>query len=377
MAGLYLHIPFCRQACHYCDFHFSTSLRLKEPLLQALHRELELRREYLQGAELQSIYFGGGTPSLLDIEELERLFDKIFALHRVAPDAEITLEANPDDLTPEKCRRLAATPLNRLSIGVQSFHDEDLRFMNRAHDARQARTALDAARAGGFDNLSLDLIYGTPTLDEERWLENLRLALRYGVPHLSCYSLTVEPRTALAAFIQQGKVPAPDEGAAARQFELLMDFAAAEGFDHYEISNFARPGFIARHNSAYWRGQPYLGIGPSAHSFDGQARQWNVAHNPRYIRALERGELPAQTETLTPAQRYNEYVLTGLRTRWGCTLEGVGRFGEAFPAHFLQAAEPHLLSGALLQQEGRFTLSRSGKLLADRIALDLFVEVED
>ena len=377
MAGLYLHIPFCRQACHYCDFHFSTSLRLKEPLLCALLRELELRRDYLRGAELQSIYFGGGTPSVLEVEELERLLDKIFALHRVAPDAEITLEANPDDLSPEKCRRLAATPVNRLSIGIQSFHDEDLRFMNRAHDARQAHAALRAALDAGFENLTLDLIYGTPTLDDERWLDNLRQALSYGVPHLSCYSLTVEPRTALAAFIQQGKAPAPDEAAAARQFELLMDFAAAAGFEHYEISNFARPGFIARHNSAYWKGLPYLGIGPSAHSFDGRSRCWNIAHNPRYIRALERGELPAQTETLTPAQRYNEYVLTGLRTRWGCTLEGVRRFGEELPAHFLRAAEPHLRSGALLRRGECFALSRAGKLLADRIALDLFVEVED
>ncbi|MCS7036270.1 MAG: radical SAM family heme chaperone HemW, partial [Saprospiraceae bacterium] len=257
MAGLYLHIPFCRQACHYCNFHFSTVLRLKPGLLQAMLRELELRQDYLRGEPLHSVYLGGGTPSLLETAELAALFERISALFRLEPDAEITLEANPDDLTPERLRDLRRyTPVNRLSIGIQSFFDEDLQWMNRAHDAQQALRCIPEAQAAGFDHLTIDLIYGLPEATDERWAENVRLALSFGIPHLSCYCLTVEEGTALAHFVRKGRSRPVDEERAARQFERLMDEAERHGYEHYEISNFALPDRYARHNSSYWFGQP-------------------------------------------------------------------------------------------------------------------------
>lgn len=373
MPGLYLHIPFCKQACHYCNFHFSTTLRSKPEMVEAIARELELQRDYLGGAELGSIYFGGGTPSLLDLPELERIFKKIYALHPVSGDAEITIEANPDDLTKEKLHDLRRhTPVNRLSIGIQSFHDDDLRWMNRAHTAAHARHCLYHAAAAGFGDLTIDLIYGAPTTTDAHWAENLRIALEEGIPHLSCYGLTVEEGTALAHFVRAGKSPAPDEEKAARQFEYLQDTLAARGYEHYEISNFALPGRYARHNSSYWRGEPYLGVGPSAHSFDGRSRQWNVANNARYLRALEAGELPFEREELTPAQRYNEYVMTGLRTIWGCELRHIDAIGPAFSTFFLSEIVPFLHEGAVEQNGETYRLSRAGKLFADRIAAALF-----
>lgn len=373
MPGLYLHIPFCKQACHYCNFHFSTTLRSKPEMVEAIARELELQRDYLGGAELGSIYFGGGTPSLLDLPELERIFKKIYALHPVSGDAEITIEANPDDLTKEKLHDLRRhTPVNRLSIGIQSFHDDDLRWMNRAHTAAHARHCLYHAAAAGFGDLTIDLIYGAPTTTDAHWAENLRIALEEGIPHLSCYGLTVEEGTALAHFVRAGKSPAPDEEKAARQFEYLQDTLAARGYEHYEISNFALPGRYARHNSSYWRGEPYLGVGPSAHSFDGRSRQWNVANNARYLRALEAGELSFEREELTPAQRYNEYVMTGLRTIWGCELRHIDAIGPAFSTFFLSEIVPFLHEGAVEQNGETYRLSRAGKLFADRIAAALF-----
>lgn len=342
-------------------------------MVEAILRELELQRDYLGGAELHSIYFGGGTPSLLELPELERIFEKIYALHRVAGDAEITLEANPDDLTKEKLHDLRRhTPVKRLSIGIQSFHDEDLRWMNRAHTAAHARHCLYQAAAAGFDDLTIDLIYGAPTTTDAHWAENLRIALEEGIPHLSCYGLTVEEGTALAHFVRAGKSPAIDEEKAARQFGFLQDTLAARGYEHYEISNFALPGRYARHNSSYWRGEPYLGVGPSAHSFNGHSRQWNVANNARYLRALEAGELPFEREELTPAQRYNEYVMTGLRTIWGCEPDRIAAIGPAFAAYFLNGIEPFLRDGTVEQNGEIYRLSRAGKLFADRIASTLF-----
>lgn len=373
MPGLYLHIPFCKQACHYCNFHFSTTLRSKPAMVEAILRELDLQRDYLGGAELSSIYFGGGTPSLLELPELEQIFKKIYALHPVAADAEITLEANPDDLDKEKLLDLRRhTPVNRLSIGIQSFFDEDLRWMNRAHTAAHARHCLYHAAAAGFTDLTVDLIYGAPTTTDEHWAENVRIPLEEGIPHLSCYGLTVEEGTALAHFVRVGKSPAVDEEKAARQFEYLQDTLAAKGYEHYEISNFALPGRYARHNSSYWRGESYLGIGPSAHSFDGHSRQWNVANNARYLRALEAGEVPFEREILTPAQRYNEYVMTGLRTIWGCEMRQMEAIDAGFAAYFRQAAAPFLQDGALEQNGDAYRLTRAGKLFADRIAAELF-----
>ncbi len=373
MSGLYLHIPFCKQACHYCNFHFSTTLRSKPAMVEAILHELELQHDYLGGAALSSIYFGGGTPSLLDLPELERIFEKINALYRVAADAEITLEANPDDLTKEKLHDLRHyTPVNRLSIGIQSFFDDDLRWMNRAHTAAHARHCLRDTAAAGFHDLTIDLIYGVPTTSDAQWAENVRIALEEGIPHLSCYCLTVEEGTALAHFVREGKSPTVDDEKAARQFEYLQDTLAARGYEHYEISNFALPGRYARHNSSYWRGAPYLGVGPSAHSFDGNSRQWNVANNAKYLRALEAGEVPYEREVLTPAQRYNEYVMTGLRTIWGCELRHIADIETTFAAYFKAEIEPFLRDGAVEQNGENYRLTRAGKLLADRIAATLF-----
>lgn len=372
-AGLYLHIPFCKQACHYCNFHFSTTLRSKPAILEAILRELELQRDYLSGAELGTIYFGGGTPSLLETRELVQIFEKIHALHRVSPDAEITLEANPDDLSLEKLRDLRDyTPVNRLSIGIQSFFDEDLRWMNRAHTAMHARRCLQAAAATGFRDLTVDLIYGAPTTPDAQWAENVRIVLEESIPHLSCYCLTVEEGTALAHFVRKGTAAPVDEERAARQFEHLLDATATHGYEHYEISNFALPGRYSRHNSSYWSGAPYLGVGPSAHSFDGQSRQWNVAHNARYLSALQSGNVPFEREVLTPAQRYNEYVMTGLRTMWGCEIARIEAFGEPFSGYFNREKTQFLQNGALENTGTHIRLTRAGKLLADRIASDLF-----
>ncbi len=374
MAGLYLHIPFCKQACHYCNFHFSTSVKYKEDLLKCMLLELEHQNNYLEASPLNSIYLGGGTPSLLSPLELERLFDQIFRLHTLAEGAEITLEANPDDLSPAKLKSLAQSPVNRLSIGIQSFHPADLQFMNRAHTAREAQSCLAAARQQGFDQLSIDLIYGTPGMTDRQWEANLRIARDFGIDHLSAYCLTVEPRTALHHFVKKGSAPPVDEQQASRQFGMLMDWAEAIGFEHYEISNFAPANSYAVHNTSYWQGAAYLGIGPSAHSFDGHSsRQWNVANNAKYIRALQQNELPYELEKLSADDRYNEYVMTGLRTMWGCDVKRLDELGNSYTTHFEEAAASYLAEALLVQKGDVYRLSRAGKLLADQIAADLFV----
>jgi len=373
MPGIYLHIPFCKQACYYCNFHFSTSLRAKPAMTAALIRELELQADYLNAATLSSVYFGGGTPSLLDTAELVQIFETIHRLHRIAPDAEITLEANPDDLTAEKLRDLRQyTPVNRLSIGIQSFSEADLRWMNRAHSSAEARASLDLSLAAGFDDLTIDLIYGAPTTSDAQWAENVAIALDLGIPHLSCYCLTVEDGTALGSFVKRGQQPPVEEEKAARQFEYLMQTVEKAGYDHYEISNFAKPGRYARHNSSYWLGEPYLGIGPSAHSYNGVSRQWNVANNAQYIRALETGEIPFEIEHLTPTQRYNEYVMTTLRTIWGASPAHIQSLGGAFLQHFETVLRQMSKEGWLEQTGENWRLTRAGKLLADRIAVDFF-----
>lgn len=373
MPGLYLHIPFCKQACHYCNFHFSTNLQRKGEMVEALLVELERQRHYLQGAPLTSIYFGGGTPSLLSGSELERLFEKIYALHPVDSDAEVTLEANPDDLSPDKLKALRDSPVNRLSIGIQSFSEDDLRYMNRAHTAAEALTCIENALAAGFTNLTADLIYGAPTTDDAQWAYNVRTMIGLGIPHVSAYSLTVEDRTALAHMVNKGKTPPPDEDTAARQYEFLMDTMALAGYAHYEISNFAQEGWRARHNSSYWLGEPYLGIGPSAHSFNGVSRQWNIAHNSNYLKLLaaaNAGEaLWYETETLTPVQHYHDRLLTGLRTSWGFDPAGTP---SPFKEHFLEQVRPYLQQGLVELHRGSYRLTRFGKFLADRITVGLF-----
>ncbi|MCO6488618.1 MAG: radical SAM family heme chaperone HemW [Phaeodactylibacter sp.] len=387
MPGIYLHIPFCKQACHYCNFHFSTSLKYKAEMVEAMIRELRLRQDYLVDKELDSIYFGGGTPSLLTEGELMRFFEEIGKCFTLRPNAEITLEANPDDLTKEKIAALRRTPVNRLSIGIQSFFEEDLRFFNRAHDAREARACLEEALAAGFGNLTADLIYGSPTTSDAHWEENLNIAFGYKIPHVSCYALTVEERTALFHFIKRGQSPPVQEEHAARQFEMLVAAMRGHGYIQYEISNFALPGHFAIHNASYWKGEPYLGIGPSAHSYNGESRQWNVANNAKYLREVtspfQAGsllkEVSSQTmpffevEYLSPADRYNEYVMTGLRTIWGVGLGRLREMGEEYERHFLECIRPFLENGQAERAGEVVRLTDAGKFLADGIAAETFV----
>ncbi len=375
MAGIYIHIPFCRQKCHYCNFFSVAGLRGKEQFLRALLQEAELQREYLEGEAVSTIYFGGGTPSLLTADEAGAILDKIRSLHPVTEDAEITLEANPDDVSPEKAREWAGLGINRLSIGVQSFFDEDLEKLNRVHTARQALSAIGSARAAGFENITADLIYGIPGLTREKWRENLRMFFTLDIPHLSAYALTVEQKTALDVLIRKGKYPPVDEELAVEHFRILAEEAAAHGFVHYEISNFARPGHYSRHNSLYWLGGNYLGLGPSAHSFNGRTRQWNVSHIGKYTQPGDSRSFVEETEMLTPEQRYNEYVMTSLRTIWGCdTVHIENLFGTARRDGFLKAAQKFLIRKHLRRDGTRFFLTDEGKLFADGISSDLFLD---
>jgi putative oxygen-independent coproporphyrinogen III oxidase len=344
-------------------------------MVQAMIRELRIRKSYLGGQRIESIYFGGGTPSLLTPDNIQGLIDEVGAQFNVADNAEITLEANPDDLDAAKVNALKQTPVNRFSIGIQSFFEEDLRWMNRAHSAAEAHEAISRVQQAGYDNITVDLIYGYPLLTDDRWRYNINEVLRAGVPHVSAYSMTVEPRTALASFVRKGVQAPMDEGQSARQFEQLMDMLGAEGFEHYEISNFAKPGRYARHNSNYWKGVPYLGVGPSAHSFDGESRQWNVPNNARYLKALQAGELPFQRETLTEKDKLNEHIMTTLRTMWGLDLTVVeSRFGKEVGESIRSAIQPFLSKGHLSVAGQHVTLTRKGKLLADHIAAELFLD---
>ena len=378
MPGLYLHIPFCKQACHYCDFHFSTSLGLKGQFVEALLKEMALRRTYLPdpAAPLETIYFGGGTPSLLTSEELRRIFAAIEANFVVSPQAEITLEANPDDLTAEKLAGLATSPVNRLSIGLQSFHEPHLRLMNRAHSAQESWEAVRRAQAAGFEHISVDLIYGVPAASHEIWEADLARLFELGVPHVSAYALTIEPDTAFGRRLKKGTFVAPPEEFVAQQFELLLSQLRAHGYEQYEISNFCQPGRESRHNGNYWRGVPYLGLGPSAHSFDGRSRQYAVANNPQYVAAvLERGEVPATVEHLSPLDQANEYLLTTLRTSRGCDL---GHLRDALGLDLLAGRAAYLRSLTEQQmatlENNVLRLTDAGKLLADHITLELFAE---
>src|ERR1051325_2630503 len=314
MPGLYLHIPFCKQACTYCDFHFSTSLKNKEPFLEALNTEIDLQKSYLSSNRIGTVYFGGGTPSLLTGDEIARIFDHLHRYFEIDANAEITLEANPDDLTKNKLREFKQTSVNRFSIGIQSFFDEDLKLMNRAHDAMEAQDCVKMAQDAGFENITIDLIYGTPTMSDERWKKNLQTAFDLRVPHISAYCLTVEPRTALAGMVEKKMVANVDDQRSSAQFLMMLEQMKLHGYIQYEISNFGKEGAFSKHNSNYWKGETYLGLGPSAHSFDGTSRQWNVRNNEIYIRSLKEDKLDFVKEVLSADQKYNEYILTSLRT---------------------------------------------------------------
>ena len=373
MAGIYLHIPFCKQACHYCNFHFSTSLQRKNDFVMALLKEIELRKKYIGTERVETVYFGGGTPSLLTGEELDRIVCELRRTFSIDGQAEITLEANPDDIRADKLKDWKVSGINRLSIGVQSFFEEDLEWMNRAHNAGQALNSIRLAQEEGFSDISIDLIYGTPGLTDSHWEKNVRQAVSMNIPHLSCYALTVEPRTALDKMIRKRKVSPTDPDDQARQFLLLMGWLEEAGYEHYEISNFALPGKRSRHNSAYWQGKKYLGLGPSAHSYNSESREWNPSHNGQYIEAVMKGLLMPEKEVLTSLQKLNEYIMISLRTAEGLDLDHVSRrFGPEVSASLGKKAIAYLDTGKLERLGLRFTLSREGRLLADGIAADLF-----
>ncbi len=372
MSGIYIHIPFCKQACHYCDFHFSTSLKKKEELVNALCTELVLRKNELDG-NVETIYLGGGTPSLLSSEELQQIFETIYSNFKVSENPEITLEANPDDVSKEQIHKFTNSQINRLSIGIQSFFEEDLKLMNRAHNASEALESIKNAKQY-FENISIDLIYGIPGMGNERWKKNLEIVLSLDVPHLSCYALTVEPKTALKKFIEKGIVPPVDEEAAKQHYEILLSETEKAGLENYEFSNFGKPGFHSRNNTAYWEGKPYLGIGPSAHSYDGKFRSWNIANNTKYIKSIEAGELPSEKELLSKQDKYNEYIMTGLRTKKGVSLGKVeSEFGKKYSEYLLEQAENLLKNNLLILENETLKISKKGKFLSDGIAADLFL----
>lgn len=380
MSGIYLHIPFCKQACHYCDFHFSTSLKKKSEMIEAIVNELLLRKNEFRDEVVETIYFGGGTPSLLSIEELQLLLDTIYGNYRVGDNPEITLEANPDDLVSVRAESRTTTfkdyksiGINRLSIGIQSFFEDDLKLMNRAHNSKEAEACLTEATRY-FDNISIDLIYGMPNMDNAKWIKNIEKALSFNIPHISSYALTVEPKTALASFIKKGTVKAVDDTVVEEHFNILNKTLIEAGYASYEISNFGKPGFFSKHNTSYWQGKKYMGIGPSAHSFDGEHRGWNIKNNIKYIKAISERKLPMEIETLTIANQYNEYVMTGLRTIWGVSLSKIKLdFGEKYHQHILKEAKKHI-ENKVLQLDGDVLLTtQKGKFLCDGIASDLFL----
>jgi oxygen-independent coproporphyrinogen-3 oxidase len=373
MAGIYIHIPFCKQACYYCDFHFSTNQEKKAEMVQAINTELSLQKNYLESEPVQTIYFGGGTPSLLTREELEAILNGIYTHFQVAEMPEITLEANPDDLSTAKFRALRESGVNRLSIGIQSFDDTVLQFLNRAHDAASSYRCVEEARNNGFDNISIDLIYSIPGQDDATWLKNIQKALALHPEHISSYSLTIEEKTAFGRWAAQGKLKGVEDEISAGQLELLVESLEQAGYEQYEVSNFARPGFISRHNSSYWREQKYLGVGPSAHSFNGISRQYNIPQNHTYLQSLAAGKLPSTVEMLSREDKINDYLLTRLRTSWGADLKKLKEelAYDLFSIH-RQYLDSLRLQGFAYIENDVLVLSRTGKLLADKISSDLF-----
>lgn len=372
MAGLYIHVPFCTKRCLYCDFFSNTEMKYKEPYVIALIREMELRKGYMGKATLDTIYFGGGTPSQLPARDFERIFDAITRLFDIGPSLEITLEANPDDMTAEYVKQISTLPFNRISMGVQSFEEEDLRFLNRRHDRQQALRAVELCKENGLSNISIDLIYGLPGQTLQDWEANLDTAIRLDIPHISAYHLIYEEGTALYKLMKAGKISPVEEDISVALFSTLIDRLTANGYLHYEISNFARPGMSSRHNSSYWTGSSYLGIGPSAHSYNGETRQWNVASLPAYLQAIEKGTSDVEIETLDINTRYNDFIITGLRTMWGVKYDDIQQqFGKEKLIYCQKQAAPYLKQGLLIEKDGTLTLSKEGIFVSDGIMSDL------
>ncbi|MCL6462442.1 oxygen-independent coproporphyrinogen-3 oxidase [Flavobacterium micromati] len=385
--ALYIHIPFCKQACHYCDFHFSTSMKKKDDMVLALAKEIQMRKSEFELLDcsrsynkIETIYFGGGTPSVLQVSELKFLIDTVYENYKVSKNVEITLEANPDDLTELSLQAQSRSifedyrdiGINRLSIGIQSFFEDDLKMMNRAHNSAEAMQCLEEATKY-FDNISIDLIYGVPNMSNDKWKQNIETALSFGIPHISSYALTVEPKTALKKLIQTGKIAAPRDEVAAEHFVILVEMLEAKGFIHYELSNFGKEDYFSRNNSAYWLGKKYIGIGPSAHSYNGVSRSWNISNNSIYLKSIQDDKLPNELEILSISDRYNEYIMTGLRTIWGVSLDKIEKeFGLDYLSYLHKQARKFLDDDLLFIENGILKPTKKGKFLTDGIASDLF-----
>lgn len=373
MSGIYIHIPFCKQACHYCDFHFSTSMKKKEEMVLAIAKEIQMRKNEFRNEIVETIYFGGGTPSVLSSDEINFLISEIYKHYTVAENPEITLEANPDDLSSARIIELTQSPINRLSIGIQSFFEDDLKMMNRAHNAEEAKKCLELA-THYFDNISLDLIYGIPGMTNQKWKQNIETALSFGISHISSYALTVEPKTALNKLIQTGKIAEPKDEVAQEHFSILVEILEANGFVHYELSNFGKENYFSKNNSAYWLGKKYIGIGPSAHSYDGISRSWNVSNNALYLKSIQKDELPNEIEILSDLDRYNEYIMTGLRTIWGVSLDRIEKeFGNYYLDYLHKQARKFIDDDLLYIENNILRPTPKGKFLTDGIASDLFL----
>jgi len=370
MAGIYIHIPFCKQACHYCNFHFSTSKKNYEQVLKAILAEIELRLNYLPNNKIDSIYFGGGTPSVLAVADVEQILHTINKNYNVNPKAEITFESNPDDISLEKLKAWKSAGINRLSIGVQSFFEDDLKWMNRAHSSRQAEDAINLSRQAGFTNITADLIYGLP---HNHWEANIKKMVEFVIPHLSSYALMVEEKTALHHFVTTKKVQLPPDEKAEEDYQILCEYLKKVGYEHYEISNFAKPGFRSKHNASYWKGTPYLGIGPAAHSYNGKTRRWNIANNTQYANGVLQNTQFCEDEVLSLTDQYNEFVMTGLRKVEGILYSEIEtKFGEKYLQYLTSAAAKFLETKKLIFSENRLYISEREWFLADTIIAELF-----
>ena len=375
MAGIYIHVPFCRHKCNYCNFYSLASTRYLDQVASAIISELNQRRDYLAGQNVETIYFGGGTPSILSTEIIELILQAVFSGYTITNGVEITLEANPDDLSPEKLVNLKKAGINRLSIGIQSFRQEDLKFLGRTHSSSQVKKCILDSQKAGFDNLSIDLIYGIPTLTEQEWEENLKRAFDLDIPHISAYSLTVVEKTPLEFLIRKGKMKPVDEDLSLSHYRTLCRMMSEHGYEHYEISNFCLPDEYSRHNTAYWQGKHYLGIGPSAHSYNGDSRSWNVANLTSYIASVQAGKVESEKEILSKVTQLNEYIMTSLRTQWGCDLNIIrSNFGEMNATLLLEKANHFLESNQMICQSEKLILTPEGRLFADGIAATLFEE---
>ena len=372
MAGIYVHIPFCKQSCYYCNFHFSTSDKKRGEVLNAIENEIAQKARY-SDEKISTIYFGGGTPSILDVKQINSIINKIYQEFNVEENAEITLEANPDDLETNKVIDLSKTKINRLSIGVQSFINRELKAMNRAHDSKKAMKSLELSKKY-FDNISIDLIYGVPDSTLETWAYNLEVTMGFDINHVSTYALTIEPKTALESFVRKLIVEMPKEGLIYNQYNLINEKLEPRGFINYEVCSFAKENFFSKNNSAYWLRKKYIGIGPSAHSFDGKSRSWNISNNKKYVEHINEGRSYHKREELTTIDQYNEYVMTGLRTIWGVSIEFLEtNFNFKFKHYFIEKIQKHIDQKNIILNDNVYTTTNKGRFLADGIASDLFL----